>query len=234
MDFLESQHRKIIIILVAVILAGGAYWMLKHFHPTLFLGEPDLVVETEAVPLPRPTASPPPPSAPVPKPEIAVHVTGAVRSPGVYYLPTDARVHEAIEKAGGKTNQADVHSLNLAAKIRDGEQIRVPEIRQISDVRQRPPAPKTIKVSAPTATLPSVSPQLPVERSAPSDGSRININTATAQELQTIRGIGPAMAKRIIEYRQTSGGFSTVDDLTNVKGIGEKTLEKIRSSIAAY
>lgn len=234
MDFLESQHRKIIIILVAVILAGGAYWMLKHFHPTLFLGEPDLVVETEAAPLPHPTASPPPPSVPVPKPEIAVHVTGAVRSPGVYYLSTDARVHEAIEKAGGKTNRADVHSLNLAAKIRDGQQIHVPEIRQTPDVRQHPPVPKTIQVPAPSATLPSVSPQLPVERSAPSDGVRININTATSQELQTIRGIGPTMAKRIIEYRQTSGGFSTVDDLTNVKGIGEKTLEKLRGSITVY
>ena len=234
MDFLESQHRKIIIILVAIILAGGAYWMLKHFHPTLFLGEPDLVVETEAAPLPRPTATPPPPSVPVPKPEIAVHVTGAVRSPGVYYLSTDARVHEAIEKAGGKTNQADVHSLNLAAKIRDGQQIQVPEIRKTPDVRQPPPVPKTIQVPAPSATLPSVSPQLPVERFAPSDGVRININTATSQELQTIRGIGPTMARRIIEYRQTSGGFSTVDDLTNVKGIGEKTLEKLRDSITVY
>lgn len=234
MDFLESQHRKIIIILVVVILAGGAYWMLKHFQPTLFLGEPDLVVETETAPPPRPTASPPPPPAPVPKPEIAVHVTGAVRSPGVYYLSTDARVHEAIEKAGGKTSQADIHSLNLAAKVRDGEQIRVPEIRQTPDVRQHPPAPKTIKVPAPTATRPSVSPQRPVERSASSDGSRININTATSQELQSIRGIGPATAKRIIEYRQTSGGFSTVDDLTNVKGIGEKTLEKLRGSITVY
>ena len=232
MDILESQHQKVIIILVAVILAGGAYWMLKHFHPTLFLGEPDLVVETETAP--PPTASPPTPSAPTPKPEIAVHVTGAVRSPGVYYLSTDARVHEAIEKAGGKTNRADVHSLNLAAKIRDGEQIRVPEIRQTPNVKQHPPAPKTIKEPAPTATLPSVSPQLPVERSTPSDGPRININTATSQELQSIRGIGPAMARRIIEYRQTSGGFSTVDDLTNVKGIGEKTLEKLRGSVTAY
>ena len=232
MDILESQHRKIIIILVAVILAGGAYWMLKHFHPTLFLGEPDLVVETETAP--PPTASPPTPSAPTPKPEIAIHVTGAVRSPGVYYLSTDARVHEAIEKAGGKTDRADIHSLNLAAKVRDGEQIYVPEIRQTPDVGQRPPAPKTIKVPAPGATASSASSQPSVKRYAASDGSRININTATSQELQTIRGIGPAMARRIIEYRQTSGGFSTVDDLTNVKGIGEKTLEKLRDSLTVY
>jgi competence protein ComEA len=216
MDILEAQHRKIIIILVVVILTGGGYWMLKHFHPTLFLGEPNFVVETEAAPPPSP--------APTPKSEIAIHVTGAVKLPGVYYLSTDARVHEAIEKAGGKTDQADVHGLNLAAKIRDGEQIYVPEIHQIPDVGQ----------TIPTSSSSAAPPQPSVRRSASSNGSRININTATFQELQTVRGIGPTMAQRIIEYRQTSGRFATVDDLTNVKGIGEKTLEKIRHLVVVY
>ena len=229
MDILEAQHRKIITVLVVVILAGGAYWMLKHFHPALFLGEPDLIVETEATP---PPLTPP---APTPKSEIAVHVTGAVKSPGVYYLSPDARVHEAIEKAGGRTDRADIHSLNLAAKIRDGQQIDVPEIRQISDVRQNTPMPGAVGehvISISPAV--SVPPQPSVKKSAPSEGARININTATSQELQTLPRIGPTLAQRIIEYRQTSGGFSSVDDLTNVKGIGEKTLEKIRDSIAVY
>ena len=216
MDILESQHQKIIIVLVVVILAGGGYWMLKHFHPALFLGDPDFVVETETTP-------PTPPSSTA-QPEIVVHVMGAVKSPGVYHLSTDARVHEAIEKAGGKTDQADLHSLNLAAKMRDGEQIYVPEIRQTPDVGQ----------TIPTSSSSAAPPQPSVRRSASSDGSRININTATFQELQTLRGIGPTMAQRIIEYRQTSGRFATVDDLTNVKGVGEKTLEKIRDSITAY
>ena len=145
MDILESHHRKIIIILVIVILVGGGFWILKHFHPALFLGEPDLVVEAEAAPpLPPPSSSPP------------------------------------------------------------------------------------------TSSAPSVSPQPSEGLSTPSDGARININTATSQELQTLPGIGPAIAQRIIEYRQTSGGFSTVDDLTNVKGIGEKRLEKIRHLVAIY
>ena len=229
MDILESQHRKIIIALVVVILAGGGYWMLKHFHPMLFLGEPDLIVETETTP-PSPT-----PPAPTPKPEIVVHVTGAVKLPGVYYLSTDARVHEAIEKAGGGTDRADIHRLNLAAKIRDGQQVYVPEIRQIPDVGQNLPVTSAAKGhTIPTSPVPSVPPQSSVRRSASSDGLCININTATSQELQTLRGIGPAMAQRIIEYRQTAGGFSTVDDLTNVKGIGEKTLEKIRDRISVY
>ena len=229
MDLLEAQHRKIIIILVVVILTGGVFWMLKHLHPALFLGEPDLVVEKEV------TSPPPAPPTSTPKSEIAVHVTGAVKSPGVYYLSTDARVHEAIEKAGGTTNRADVHSLNLAAEIRDGQQIDVPEIRQISDMKQDPPLSNTAQVhTIPPPPDSSVTPQPSMRRSALSEEARININTATSQELQTLRGIGPALAQRIIEYRQTSGGFSTVDDLTNVKGIGEKTLEKIRASVTTY
>ena len=229
MDILEAQHRKIIIILVVVILAGGGYWMLKHFHPALFLGEPDLVVETEAVP---PPSVPP---TPTPKPEIAVHVAGAVKVPGVYYLSINARVHEAIEKAGGGTDQADIHSLNLAATIRDGEQIDVPEIRQIPDMKQNTPVSNAAQeYTIPTSTDLSATPQPSMRGSTPSDASRININTATSQELQTLRGIGPALAQRIVEYRQTSGGFSTVNDLTNVKGIGPKTLEKIRDSITVY
>ncbi len=226
MDILESQHRKIIIILVVVILAGGGYWMLKHFHPALFLGEPDFVVETEH-PLP-PSASPSTPQ----KPEIAVHVMGAVKSPGVYHLSTDARVHEAIEKAGGQTDRADIHSLNLAAKIRDGEQIYVPEIREVPDMGQA--APPSGAAQEPPSRSSAASAQPSIRRVAPPDGSRININTATFQELQTVRGIGPTMAQRIIEYRQTAGRFATVDDLTNIKGIGPKTLEKIRDSITVY
>ena len=158
-----------------------------------------------------------------------------MKSPGVYYLFAGARIHEAIEKAGGTTDQADIHSLNLAAKIRDGQQIDVPMIRQIPDVK--PAAPMSIaaqEYTSPTSSDRSVTPQPSMERSAPSDGSRININTATSQELQTLPRIGPALAQRIIEYRQTSGGFSTVDDLTSVKGIGEKTLEKIRDKITVY
>ena len=229
MDILEAQHRKIIVILVVVILAGGAYWMLKHFHPSLFLGEPDLVVETEAA-LPSPALP-----TPTPKSKIVVHVTGAVKSPGVYYLSINARIHEAIEQAGGITDRADVHSLNLAATISDGQQINVPEIHQIPDVKQDPPISNAAhEYTIPTSPDLSVTPQPSMRRSALSGESRININTATSQELQTLPRIGPALAQRIIEYRQIAGGFSTVDDLTNVRGIGEKTLEKIRHLVAVY
>ncbi|MYE89712.1 ComEA family DNA-binding protein [Candidatus Poribacteria bacterium] len=226
MDLLESQHRKIITILVIVIIVGGGYWLLKHFHPALFLGEPDLVVEREPTP---------PPPAPASKAQIVVHVTGAVKLPGVYYLSAGARVHEAIEKAGGRTNQADIHSLNLAAKLRDGQQINVPKIRQIPDVKQDLSISNAVpEPTTPTSPNLSATPQPSMRRSAPSAGSRININTATSQQLQTLPRIGPALAQRIIEYRQISGGFSTVEDLTNVKGIGKKTLEKIRDNITVY
>ena len=203
--------------------------MLKHFHPALFLGEPDLIVKTEAAP------TVPTPSAPTSKPKIVVHVIGAVKSPGVYYFSTGTRVHEAIEKAGGRTNRAEVGGLNLAAKIRDGQQIYVPEIRQIPNSGQAVPVPGAApEQTTPAALGPSMPSQPPVRRSVAPDGAYININTATSQELQTLRGIGPVRAQRIVEYRQRFGRFSTVDDLTNVKGIGEKTLEQIRDNIVVY
>ena len=95
-----------------------------------------------------------------------------------------------------------------------------------------PPRPKS--PTSPTLSVSPVPAQPSGKKSTPSDGSQININTSTSQELQTIRGIGPVLARRIIEYRQTSGRFSSIDDLTNVKGIGEKTLEKIRARITVY
>ena len=235
MNALDQQYRKVIIFLVVVVLAAGGYWMLKHFHPALFLGEPDLVVGAEAN---HPSPSNPVTAAsksqqPSPPPEIAVHVTGAVGSPGVYRLASGARIQDALEKAGGGTDRADIHRLNLAAKIRDGQQIYVPEIPQtvLPTTDQNLSSPRGVNLNlAPTATrsLPLVS--VP----APSDSQLINLNAATSEQLQTLPRIGPAMARRIIEYRDTYGGFSSVDDLKNVRGIGEKTLEKIRHLVVVY
>ena len=220
MHNLDQQYRNVLIFLIIVILAGSGYWMLRHFHPALFLGEPDLIV--------NPETDSPTPDKPNPgmskleksRPEIVVHVTGAVWSPGVYRLSRDARVHDAIEKAGGATEKADIHRLNLAAKIRDGQQIYVPE--------SQPP------LSPPTLTNESL-PRTSVPNSpTPTEESLINLNTATLEQLQTLPRIGPAMAQRIIEYRQTYGPFSSVDDLAKVKGIGEKTLERIRHLVVVH
>ena len=140
-------------------------------------------------------------------PPIIVDVAGAVRRPGVYEFAEGERVIDAIERAGGALPKADLSLLNLAAPITDGTQILVP------------------KAGPPSA--PAASP-------APIGGAPaglINVNTATATELEALSGIGEVLAATIIEYRTTNGPFTAVDDLLDVSGIGPATLDEIRDQI---
>ena len=144
-----------------------------------------------------------------------VYVTGAVKKPGVYTLPENSRVFKAIEAAGGFKPDADETSLNLADFLADSIHIHVPV-----KGRQNVQSPQNIRI-----------PGLPTRTSSSSNSSLININTASAQELQKLKGVGPAIAQRIIEYRNSHGAFSRPEDLMKVKGIGKATLEKIRPQI---
>lgn len=187
--------------------------MLKRLHPALFLGEPDIVVSHEADPS-NDAPSPGEPTASDTSGEIVVHVAGAVQSPGVYRLSLGARMLAAIEKAGGPTESADIHKLNLAAKVSDGLRIYVPEMRQLPT----PSVDAKETASRPTASNSPISNQ----------ESLIDLNVATSVQLQSLPRIGPVMARRIIEYRETQGSFSSVDDLVKVRGIGDKTLQQLR------
>ena len=132
--------------------------------------------------------------------KVFVHVAGAVKEPGVYELNTDSRVIEAVKKAGGFTDGADTDSLNLAAKVQDSQKIMVTDIN------------KTVQSQATAADI---------EQS-------INLNTATAEQLEELPGVGETIAKRIIEFREEKGSFSSVDELKEVEGIGEKKFAKIK------
>jgi competence protein ComEA len=221
MNPLDQHYRKILIFLILVILAGNAYWIVRHFKPELFLGEPHLNVgvEIEKASSNEPKARQP---LEVQPPKVVVHVVGAVQSPGVYQIEMGARINDAVELAGGATDEADLNQLNLAAKVRDEEQIFVPS--KLSETVSPPSSP--VRSSVPT-------PQSPTGRSFPTARQPINLNTATSKQLQTVPGIGPVTAQRIIDYRRTHGRFSTVDDLIAVKGIGQKTLEEIRVHVVA-
>ncbi len=130
--------------------------------------------------------------------QIAVHVLGAVERPGFYELRDGSRVLDAIAIAGGLSETADPGGVNLARFLSDGEQVRVPHVGEI--------APATPGVAA--------------------DG-KVNLNTADAATLETLPRVGPAMAARIIAWRDANGGFSAIDDLRSITGIGERTFAEL-------
>lgn len=147
--------------------------------------------------------------------EVYVDVDGAVASPGVYRLKDGARVSQAIDAAGGLTAEADVTGLNRASKVTDGQKIYVPTVGE----QQAALAAGGVEGGAAAASGAGVSSGL------------VNINTASAAELQTLSGIGPSMAQSIIDERTQNGAFASVDDLMRVSGIGEKKLAKIKDCI---
>lgn len=148
---------------------------------------------------------------------IVVHVCGAVRKSGVYTLPRAARIMDAVQSAGGATKDGASDALNLAALVVDGQQIRVPTRRE---------ARLAAMTAMPTVALgQNAAGSHAKSKKAPN--SPVNINKASAAELQALPGIGPALAQRIIEYRQQQGAFKTLSDLDAVKGVGPKKLEKL-------
>jgi competence protein ComEA len=143
---------------------------------------------------------------------LRVYVTGAVVHPDVYQLPHGSIVRDAIQVAGGATAEADLVRINLAQELHDQQQIHVPRIGESQVL--------------PTATS---SLSLSTRPVAPPDA--ININTASAEQLATLPGIGPALAQRIVDWRTANGPFATIADITKVPGIGDKIFERIKDQI---
>ncbi|MCB8933745.1 MAG: helix-hairpin-helix domain-containing protein [Chthonomonadaceae bacterium] len=150
---------------------------------------------------------------------VAVDVAGAVAKPGVVRLPSGARVQAAIDRAGGPTDQADLARLNLAAPLVDGSQLVVPTKNdQSTKVADRYGGGTSSAYEKVEETLPA----------STSNGAGVSLSLASAKELESVPGIGPATASRIVEYRASHGGFRSVDELMAVKGIGPKKLEQMR------
>lgn len=143
---------------------------------------------------------------------VTVHVTGEVRRPGVYALDEGARVNDAVRRAGGATADGDRQALNLAAALRDGQQVRVPP---------RPAATAGGGAAGGAAA----------GGAGPGGAGPIDLNTASLEELQTLDGVGEATAAKILKLREERGGLSGVDDLDEVPGIGAKKLEALRAQL---
>lgn len=155
---------------------------------------------------------PPPTAAPTVPPTLApvrVYVSGAVATPGVYTLPPHSLVNDALQAAGGATADADLEKINLAQEVRDQQQIHVP--------RKGEAAPGQATPGPGGAATPGA--------------DKVNINTATLAELDTLPKVGPSTAQKIIDYRTKNGPFNKIEDLKNVSGIGDATFEGFKDLI---
>ncbi len=182
-------------VLAGFILAGAIFIVTRQ--PT---GKP-IALE------PAPTKAP-----------IEVHVVGAVVRPGLYKLPEGSRIQDAINAAGGLLSETDANSLNLAAKVEDGQQLQIGSGAGLSAGPTQPGgAPFTVIQTQPATGGTST--------------DLININTATATQLESLPGIGPTTAQNIINYRTQHGQFATIEDIMNVPGIGPATFDSIQNLI---
>lgn len=146
-----------------------------------------------------------------------VHVAGAVESPGVVEVPAGARVHEAIEEAGGPTDQAALHGLNLAEEVQDGVLIWVPTQEEL-DAGEAAPADQGQQAGGSSG-------------SEQGQGELINLNTADAAALEELPGIGPALAERIVDHRESHGDFGSLEELAAVSGIGPAILADVEDLV---
>ncbi len=213
---LEAGPALVVVALVALAAVATAFVVLRmggdaEAVPT----QPRLVTSASASPLVPPAspaagAVPGSPGASPGASTVTVDVAGKVRRPGVATLPAGSRVVDALEKAGGPRGRVNVTGLNLARVLVDGEQILVGRAAQVAQGMQPGGLAASASAAAPDAT-----------------GPLVNINTATSTQLDTLPGVGPVTAQKILDWRAANGAFSSVDELLEVDGIGEKTLADI-------
>ncbi|MBI4493494.1 MAG: helix-hairpin-helix domain-containing protein [Chloroflexi bacterium] len=197
----ERQRTTIgVALLAALVAAGLTLWLARPEPPPL------RVIQPTSVPTPS---------------EIVVHVSGAVAAPGVYRLPTTARVLDGLEAAGGATAEANPQALNLAARLRDGQQVVVPERGERVAAPERPERTATPE-RGPTDSAEA--------RPAPPAGP-IDLNRADAAQLDSLPGIGAVTARRILEYRERVGRFERVDQLLEARLVNRPTFERIKDLV---
>lgn len=179
---------------LGAVLVSAVIFIVRRPDP------PRLVVQHTDL---RPASSPQVPSL------VAVHLSGEVIAPGLYRLPTGARIEDALNAAGGPTPDGDIHRINLAARLADGQQIVVPK--------------RVDPVLAALRASPSPSPAAVV--------GRVNVNLASVAELDRLPGVGPVTAQRIVAYREQNGPFVRIEQLREAKLVSASTFEKIKDLI---
>lgn len=204
----KIKEYKIIVICTGLGLLVGGFFLLKP-APQTPVKETNLQAEVAAVSKDSSTEKEVNKEEPLEQDLITVDVKGAVKSPGIYDLPVGSRVNDAVQKAGGLTEQADSKSLNLAQKVSDEDLVYVPTKGEESASQQA-------GSGAPSST---------------SKDKKVNLNKASLEELKQVKGLGGKRAQDIIDHRETNGKFKSVDELKKVSGIGAKTIEKLKDYV---
>ncbi|MDI6892366.1 MAG: helix-hairpin-helix domain-containing protein [Actinomycetota bacterium] len=197
-DYFSKRQLIATVFLVVLLVLGGSLLYLRNRPRTIVVKEVEKAEESADSEAEEVKVG-----------KVIVHVCGAVKTPGVYELEANERVVKAIEMAGGATEEAKLDTLNLAAKLVDGQKIYVPREGE---------------------TAPVVSSASGGSNSTVSTGL-VNLNTATLDELDTLPGIGPVLAQRIIDYREAHRGFTSISELQEVSGIGPKKFADIKDKV---
>ncbi|WP_077804958.1 helix-hairpin-helix domain-containing protein [Streptococcus mitis] len=203
----KIKEYKIIVICTGLGLLVGGFFLLKP-APETPVKETNLQAEVAAVSKDSSTEKDVK-EEPLEQDLITVDVKGAVKSPGIYDLPVGSRVNDAVQKAGGLTEQADSKLLNLAQKVSDEALVYVPTKGE-----------ETASQQAGSGTASSTSKE-----------KKVNLNKASLEELKQVKGLGGKRAQDIIDHREANGKFKSVDELKKVSGIGAKTIEKLKDYV---
>ena len=204
----KIKEYKIIVICTGLGLLVGGFFLLKP-SPQTPVKETNLQAEVAAVSKDSVSENEVKKEEPVEQDLITVDVKGAVKAPGIYDLPVGSRVNDAVQKAGGLTEQADSKSLNLAQKVSDEALVYVPTKGEEAASQQ-----------AGSGTASSTSKE-----------KKVNLNKASLEELKQVKGLGGKRAQDIIDHRESNGKFKSVDELKKVSGIGAKTIEKLKDYV---
>lgn len=239
----------LVVVVVAAVLGVRVAWAERQATPQPL---PVQTVAEEGAPIPplSPASTSPVSTSPVPTapaegehhtgavgtpttPDLVVHVIGAVATPGVVRLPPGSRVQDAVDQAGGAVSDAELTRINLARSVLDGERIWVPVSGEEPPEDVGGPGPAAggspPAVPAPGSTGPGTGGD---RGSGPPEPAPVDLNTADAALLDTLPGVGPVTADSILAWRDQHGRFSTVEELLEVKGIGERTLAELRPHVS--
>lgn len=210
MNNLSKMQKNIIIIVIVIAIAIIGYYVYgKDSKNNDILTDDEMLVKKEGD------------EKEIQK-EIKVHITGAVQNEGIITLEENARVADAIEKAGGLKDDADMSKINLAYVVEDGAKIKIPSLNDKTEADEneiRPTEDEEVVESIP-------------EGSRKSGTDIININKASQTELETLPGIGPSIALKIVNYREENGKFSRIEDLKEISGIGEDKFENLKGLVS--